>query len=109
MSKEPTNTSIPPKADPIPGAAAANPFTSFDPLAAWNASQQAFHKMMTDAQGRIQSFADELATMESQMYARAKQAIETWAQLAEDALTYSAQLSAQARRLGLEAARKMSV
>jgi hypothetical protein len=104
MSKETTST-IPPKSEPT-----ANPFTAgFDPFAAWQASQQAFHKMMSDAQGRAQAFADEYAALESQMYARAKQAIDTWAQLAQDAITYSSQLSAQARKLGLETARKMSV
>ena len=107
MSKEttnPTTNTIPPKSDAVP-----NPFTAaFDPLAAWHASQQAFTKMMGDAQARTQAFIDEYAALESQMYARAKQAIDTWAQLAQDALTYSAQLSAQARKLGLEAARKIS-
>ncbi len=110
MSKETTTNSnpIPPKADPSINP--ANPFNpAFDPMAAWGASQQAFHKMIGEAQGRVQAFANELATLESQMYSRAKQAIETWAQLAQDALQYSAQLSAEARRLGLEAARKMSV
>ncbi len=107
MSKETTNTTtntIPPKSEPLP-----NPFTAaFDPMAAWQASQQAFHKMMGDAQTRTQAFIDEYAALESQMYARAKQAIDTWAQLAQDALAYSAQLSAQARKLGLETARKFS-
>ncbi len=108
MSKETTPNSTPPKADPAINP--ANPFNpGFDPMAAWGASQQAFQKMIGDAQGRVQAFANELATLESQMYSRAKQAIETWAQLAQDALQYSAQLSAEARRLGLEAARKMSV
>ncbi len=109
MSKTEPNPSIPPKTDSIPSAS-TNPFqNAFDPMAAWNASQQAFHKMIAEAQGRFQAFADELASMESQMYTRAKQAVDTWAQVAQDALTYSAQLSAQARRLGLEAARKMSI
>jgi hypothetical protein len=63
-----------------------NPFVTFEP----------FHKMM-----------EEYAALEAQMIARAKAAIETWAQLAQDALAYSAQLSAQARKLGLETAKKM--
>jgi hypothetical protein len=80
---------------------------SFDPIAAWTASQQAFLKMFGDAQGRAQAFVDEYAALEAQMLARAKTAIDSWAQLANDALAYSAQLSAQARKLGLEAARKV--
>jgi hypothetical protein len=42
------------------------------------------------------------------MVARARQAIETWAQLAQDAISYSSQLTAQARKIGLEAARKIN-
>jgi hypothetical protein len=81
---------------------------SFDPMAAFAASQQAVTKLFTDAQARAHAFAEEYAALETQMMARAKQAIESWAQLAQDALAYSAQLSAQARKLGLETARKMS-
>ena len=94
----------PPKTD-----SNANPFASFDPMAAFVASQQAFHKMLADAQTRAQALADEYAQLEAQMIARAKQAIETWAQLAHEALAYSAQLSAEARKLGLDAARKLGV
>ena len=101
MSKEQTSSA--PKIDALPQ------FPTFDPMAAWNASQQAFHKMMTDAQARAQTMADEFAALEQQMYARARQAIDTWAQLAQEAINYSAQLSAQARKLGLDAARKITV
>ena len=94
----------PPKTDSIP-----HPFASFDPMAAFAASQQVFQKLAADAQARAQSFADEYAQLEAQMMARAKQAIEMWAQLAQDALAYSAQLSAEARKLGMEAARKMGL
>ena len=81
---------------------------TFDPMAAFAASQQAMHKLFADAQARAHAFAEEYATLEGQLMARAKQAIESWAQLAQDALAYSAQLSAQARKMGLEAARKMT-
>jgi hypothetical protein len=105
MSKEnqtPTS-SMPPNA-----TQGTNPFAAFDPMTAWTASQAAFQKMFTDAQSRAQAFVDEYATLEAQMVARAKTAIETWSQLAQEALAYSAQLSAQARKLGLETARKMN-
>jgi len=68
----------------------------FDPAVAFAAAQQTMHKLM-----------EQYAQLEEQMLVRAKQAIETWAQLAQDALAYSAQLSAQARKLGLDAARKL--
>ena len=79
----------------------------FDPMAAWTASQQAFAKMMGDAYGRAQAFAEEYAALEAQMIARANTAIDNWAQLAHDAVAYSAKLSAEARKLGFETARKM--
>ena len=42
------------------------------------------------------------------MAARAHDAVDQWAKLAHDTITYSTQLSAQARKLGFEAARKMT-
>lgn len=89
MSKTETTPTFPKLATP-----------DFDPQAMWS-------KFFTDSQARAQAFADEYAQLEAQMMARAKQAIETWAQLAQDALAYSAQLSAQARKIGLEATRKI--
>ena len=103
MSKEQTTTSGSHSSSLPP------PFHGFDPMAAWTASQQAFQKMIADAQARAQTMADEYAALEQQMYSRAKQAIETWAQLAQDAINYSSQLSAQARKMGLDAARKITV
>jgi hypothetical protein len=90
---------------PFPG----NLFASFDPMQYWTASQQAFQKAMADAQTRAQAFADQCATVESQVTARAQGAVASWAQLAQDAIAYTAQLSAEARKLGLETARKLGV
>jgi hypothetical protein len=73
------------------------PFT--DPMTA-------FQKLMTDAMVRMASFAEEYAALEAQMLARAQAVIATWGQLAQDGLVYSAQLSAQARKLGVDTARK---
>lgn len=93
MTKTETNqTPSTPKPFPMP---------DFDP-------QQMWSKFFTDAQARAQAFSEEYAQLEAQMMARAKQAIETWAQLAQDALAYSAQLSAQARKIGLDATRKFA-
>ena len=86
----------------------SNPFAaSFDPMTAWNASQQAFHQMMADGFQRMASFADDYAALEAQLVSRAQGAVASWAQLTHDAIAYGAQLSAQARKLGLETARKM--
>jgi hypothetical protein len=65
--------------------------------------------MMNDAYGRAQAWADEYAAIEKQMFSRANQAVDTWSQLAHDTIAYSAQLSAQARKLGFEAARKATI
>jgi len=118
-----------PKADAA-HAAAHNPFAAFDPMAlwqsfqtqmnawtaaqpaflnpvtAWSTSQQALRQMMTDSVSRAQAWGDEYAAIEAQMLARANAAIDTWAQLAHDTLNYTAQLSAQARKLSVDAARK---
>jgi hypothetical protein len=81
----------------------------FDPMAAWTASQEMFHKMLADTHARAKAFADEYAALEAQMIARAQAAIASWAQVAQDAIAYGAQLSQQARKLGVEAARKAGV
>jgi len=106
MSKEPESKTIPPKTET---AAPHNPFSAFDPMAAWTAGQATWQKFMTDAFARSQSWADEYASIEAQMYGRALQAVDTWAQLARDTIHYSQQLSIQARKLGFEAARKAGI
>ncbi|HEU4614422.1 MAG TPA: hypothetical protein VFS15_20140 [Kofleriaceae bacterium] len=106
MSKEPESKTMPPKSEP---AAPHNPFSAFDPMATWQATQATWQKMINDAYGRAQAWADEYASIEAQMYGRALQAVDTWAQLARDTIQYSQQLSIQARKLGFEAARKAGV
>src|SRR6185503_12176188 len=68
--------------------------------------QAAFHQMMADAMTRFASFSEDVAALEHQMLTRAQGAVASWAQLTQDAIAYGAQLSAQARKLGLETARK---
>jgi hypothetical protein len=108
MSNEKHKDTSHPKTEPA-AAAPHNPFAAFDPTGVWTQAQANFQKMMGDAYGRAQGWADEYAAMEAQMFARANSAIDTWAQLARDTLAYGAQLSAQARKLGFEAARKAGV
>jgi hypothetical protein len=76
---------------------ASAPNLPFDPTMLFAASQQ-----------KMQDLMEQYAQLEALAIARARQAIETWAQLAQDALAYSAQLTAQARKLGLDAARKIA-
>lgn len=98
------------------------PFMAFDPMQvwtigqqawqstqqAWQASQEAFQKVIGDAFGRSQAFGDEVAALEAQMVQRAHDAVDQWAKLAHDTINYGTQLSSQARKLGLETARKMT-
>lgn len=86
-----------------------NLWPSFDPMAYWTQSQQTFQKLVSDSYTRAHSFAEQYAALETQMVSRAQGAVSNWAQLAQDAIAYSAQLSAEARKLGFETARKMSV
>ncbi|MGE0867008.1 MAG: hypothetical protein AB7P03_00495 [Kofleriaceae bacterium] len=90
---------------PFPGPGV----TSFDPIAVWSATQQAFTKMVNDAYGRAQSFADQYASLEHQMVERAKLAIANWSQFCQDAINYGANLSAEARKIGFETAKKMGI
>jgi hypothetical protein len=81
-------------------------FAGADPMKAWEQTQQAWQKMFADAQGQAQKWADEYANVEKQLFIRATQAVDTWSQLAKDSIAYTEQLSAQARKLGFDAARK---
>jgi hypothetical protein len=86
-----------------------NPFEAFDPMAMWTRSQELFRDLMTDALARSQAFADHVATLEADAMARASSAVAAWAQLAQDSISYGAQLSAEARKLGVETAKKLGV
>lgn len=102
---ETTNTSA--KAPKTEGAFPGIP--SFDPMAMWSQGQQTFTKLMTDAMGRWQTFAEQYASIEQQVTTHAQGAVTNWAQLAKDAISYGTQLSAEARKLSLETAKKMGV
>jgi len=113
MSTEPKTQKVAPNAEPNaepkPGAPQQdNPFASFDPLAYWAAAQQAFQRLAADAQSRAQAFTEQYGALEAQLVQRAQGAVATWTQLTQDALAYGVQLSAEARKLGLEAYRRAS-
>ncbi|MBX3156268.1 MAG: hypothetical protein KF773_09740 [Deltaproteobacteria bacterium] len=109
MATEPTKKPAEPTSNPTNPTNPtnpANPFAAFDVMTSFAASQQTFQKMMAESFGRAQAFADQYAAFEAQMVTRANTAVQGWAQLAQDAIAYSAQLSAEARRLTLDAARR---
>ena len=105
MSNEPKTPKTEPK---VETPKYDNPFASFDPIAYWGAAQQAFQRMTADAQGRAQAFADQYGALEAQLVQRAQGAVAAWAQLTQDAIAYGAQLSAEARKISLDACRRMS-
>jgi hypothetical protein len=82
-----------------------NPFESFDPMAMWTRSQEMMRDAFADAVTRSQAFTDHISTMEQDAVTRANAAVTAWAQLAHDTITYSAQLSAEARKLAADAMR----
>ncbi len=106
QTTKPETTTSTPKQEPTPfpsfGATAGQPFGSFDPMAYWTTSHHTFQKLMQDSYGRVQAFAEQLATVESQLMTRANGAVATWAQLTSDAIAYTAQLSSEARKLGMD-------
>jgi hypothetical protein len=112
MSTDPKTAKPEPKTDPKTEPAAAkadaSPFPTLDPLAYWTTVQQGFQRVVAEAQGRAQAFAEQYGALEAQFVQRAQGAVATWAQLAQDAIAYGAQLSAEARRLGVDAYRKTS-
>ncbi len=84
-------------------------FPTFDPMQIWAQSQQTFAKLMTDSVARWQAFGDQYASVEQQVSTQAQTAVTQWAQLAKDAIAYGTQLSAEARKLSIETAKKMGV
>lgn len=97
---------------PSSSTTSTNPFPTlptFDPMAMWAQGQQAFTKMMSDSLTRWQSFGDQYASVEAQVAGHAHTAVTQWSQLAKDAIAYGQQLSAEARKLSVETAKKMGV
>src|SRR4051812_29730593 len=87
-----------------PGAAPQNPFLNnpfmsafngFDPAGAWGVAQQTWQKMIGESFGRAQAWADQYASIEKQMFDRANEAVDTWAKVAHDTISYSQELTAQ--------------
>jgi hypothetical protein len=105
---ETTNTTNTQKSAAAASAFPFPTFASFDPMAMWATTQQTFAKLMADSTTRSQALADQFVAMETQFVARAHDAINTWSQLAHDALTYGTQLTAETRKLGVDAAKKMA-
>lgn len=85
----------------------ADRYAALDPMGYW----ASFREAMGAAQVRSTEMAGKLdaqyAELEQQLVERAHLAVATWAQLANDSINYAAKLSAEARKLGAETAKKM--
>jgi hypothetical protein len=85
----------------------ADRYAALDPMGYWTS----FRSAMTTAQQHGSSVAGKLdaqyVELEAQLVERAHTAVATWAQLANDSINYAAKLSAEARKLGADAAKKM--
>jgi hypothetical protein len=88
-------------------SAMADKYSALDPMGYW----ASFREAMSTAQARNAEMAGKLdaqyVELEQQLVSRAHLAVATWAQLANDSIAYAAKLSADARKLGHEAAKKM--
>jgi hypothetical protein len=81
-------------------------WTGANPFGAFVSSQATFQKAVADSFTRAQAWTDEYAANEAEMTKKAHSAVDAWAALAHDSINYTAQLSAQARKLSFDAARK---
>ena len=104
MSTTETKTTAPKTETPASAFAAVTAFPqmgAFDPMAAWS-------KLVAESLARMTSFADHYAGLEAQMMTRAQGAVASWAQMSHDAIAYSGQLSAEARKWGEGAWKKLA-
>jgi hypothetical protein len=84
------------------------PFETFDPMAMWSRSQEMMRDLFEGSVTRARAFADQVSTWERDAVTRANAAVDAWAQLAHDSISYSAQLASEARKLGFESLRHVS-
>ena len=89
-------------------ASFADKFAAFDPTPYWASFRDAMQNATSHASTTADHYTAQVAAFEAQLLERAHAAVQTWAQLSHDALTYAGQLSAEARKLGADAARKVS-
>jgi hypothetical protein len=71
----------------------------FDPVEMWSRFAQ-------DGISRMQSFYDELASLEAKTYARAKTATDQLADLASESINYWVKLAGEWRQITLDATRR---
>lgn len=107
MSKPDTARTESPRTDAPHSQAKAEPRAPWDlPLPFPMPTPEAFTQMLRDQIARSQGIMDELAVYESVAMQRARTAVGDLAKLASDSIGYMAQLSAEWRKLALDASRR---
>jgi hypothetical protein len=79
---------------------------NFDPFAQWGKVFETFQKLTDDNIARATAFYTEVEKAEAKRVERAESAIEEIAKLQKETLAYGAQLSAEMRKVSLEAVKK---
>ena len=67
---------------------------------------EAFKKMLTDQIARLEAMQAEAAKMEEKTANDAQAWIDEWAKLARESMTYATQISAEWRKMSLEATKR---
>jgi hypothetical protein len=82
-------------------------FSALDPMGYWSSFRDAITNARTQSAGVADKLDSHYAEVETQLVERAHLAVATWAQLANDAISYGSRLSTEARKLGADAAKKV--
>lgn len=106
MSKQDNAANTANTANTANAAKAKSPFEFPFAMPAMPAMPEAFGQMMRDQIVRTQQVMGELANYEGVAIARARTAVDELARLAGDSITYWAQLSAEWRKLSVEAVQR---
>lgn len=85
----------------------ADKYAALDPMGYWSSFRDAMTAARTQSAGVADKLDAQYSELEQQLVERAHLAVATWAQLANDAISYGSRLSTEARKLGADAAKKM--
>ncbi len=88
-------------------ASMTDKFSALDPMGYWSTFREAMTTARTQSAGVADKLDTQYSEIEQQLVERAHLAVATWAQLANDAISYGTRLSTEARKLGGDAAKKM--
>ena len=88
-------------------SAMTDKFAALDPMGYWSSFREAMTQAQAHTAGITSKLDAQYVELEQQLVERAHLAVATWAQLANDAISYGSRLSTEARKLGADTAKKM--